>query len=554
MKRVALIFPGQGAYHAGALRQIRLTQPGVQRVLDAVETVARRRFQRSLLDTIWNEQNHAARLLETDPAMLQLAIYALSVAAFEILQAEGVEHEVLMGHSFGEIAALTCAGVFTVEAGAEIVCDRVEALAEAAPRDGRMAAVSAGREQTVATIEHYAARRGMMPPTTRLQIAVENSDFQTVVSGGSAEIEGFVAHCSATGISARRLDSPYAFHHPGLAAAAAAFSRRLGARACTRPNRPVYSPIARRFYDPDEDFRAQLAQHLTETVDFRAAVRRLDAIGINVFIECGALDALTKNIIRVLGPGKSHTFPTLGQQADDLTHVTRIIHHLKPLPRMKRNSVSPMTSMTRPDFEALWNERSPVILAQLKAEFVKLLNPEWLDDSRETEPVLSPAVGARITTLNGNGNGNGHGNGTAHVDPNVRGHANGHSNANGTGNANGNANGNGSANGHAPSHGDKTGAGTHKASKVSSRAQMFDELVAIYADAMEYPREVFKDEVELEAELGIDSVKQSEIIRRISTQYQLALPTNFRPGDFKTMGQIVDFVFTHHGQSTATAA
>lgn len=204
--------------------------------------------------------------------------------------------------------------------------------------------------------------------------------------------------------------------------------------------------------------------------------------------------------------------------------------------------------MTRPDFETLWNERSPIILSQLKAEFVKLLNPEWLDAPGEADPVLSPTAGARITTLNGIGNGNGTGSGLTHGSTNGHGHANGHSQENG------NVNGNGNGNGHAPSHGHDHAAGTTKAPKVSSRAQMFDELVAIYADAMEYPREVFKDEVELEAELGIDSVKQSEIIRRISTQYQLSLPANFRPGDFKTMGQIVDFVFTHHGQATATAA
>ncbi len=86
------------------------------------------------------------------------------------------------------------------------------------------------------------------------------------------------------------------------------------------------------------------------------------------------------------------------------------------------------------------------------------------------------------------------------------------------------------------------------------RDKLFSELVTIYAQAMEYPEEVFKDEVELEAELGIDSVKQSEIIRRISAQYHLPPPpANFRAGDFKTMGQIVDFVFTHQGHGEASA-
>ncbi|WP_010110850.1 acyl carrier protein, partial [Burkholderia oklahomensis] len=84
------------------------------------------------------------------------------------------------------------------------------------------------------------------------------------------------------------------------------------------------------------------------------------------------------------------------------------------------------------------------------------------------------------------------------------------------------------------------------------RDRLFTELVAIYAEAMEYPVEVFTETVELEAELGIDSVKQTEIIQRISARYGLPpLPANFRAGDFKAMGQIVDFVHEHQGKAAA---
>ena len=50
---------------------------------------------------------------------------------------------------------------------------------------------------------------------------------------------------------------------------------------------------------------------------------------------------------------------------------------------------------------------------------------------------------------------------------------------------------------------------------------VFAELVAVYAEAMEYPPEVFTETVELEAELGIDSVKQTEIMGRLSDTYGL---------------------------------
>jgi acyl carrier protein len=90
--------------------------------------------------------------------------------------------------------------------------------------------------------------------------------------------------------------------------------------------------------------------------------------------------------------------------------------------------------------------------------------------------------------------------------------------------------------------------------RLVPRDQLFAELVAIYAEAMEYPTEVFSETVELEAELGIDSVKQTEIIQRISGRYGLPpLPANFRTGDFKAMGQIVDFVYEHQGTAALVA-
>ena len=82
------------------------------------------------------------------------------------------------------------------------------------------------------------------------------------------------------------------------------------------------------------------------------------------------------------------------------------------------------------------------------------------------------------------------------------------------------------------------------------RDRLFSELVAVYAEAMEYPSEVFTETVELEGELGIDSVKQTEILGRIRETYKLPrLPANVRISDFKTMGQIVDLVFANQGKA-----
>jgi len=84
-----------------------------------------------------------------------------------------------------------------------------------------------------------------------------------------------------------------------------------------------------------------------------------------------------------------------------------------------------------------------------------------------------------------------------------------------------------------------------------SREELFAELSGMYATALEYPVEVFTEDMELEADLGVDSVKQTELLSHAADRYQLpARPTDFRLSDYSTMGKVVHFVF---GALTAPA-
>jgi hypothetical protein len=48
---------------------------------------------------------------------------------------------------------------------------------------------------------------------------------------------------------------------------------------------------------------------------------------------------------------------------------------------------------------------------------------------------------------------------------------------------------------------------------------------------------------DLEADLGVDSVKQTELLARVAEQYALPpLPDDFRLADYTTLGRIADLV------------
>jgi hypothetical protein len=72
-----------------------------------------------------------------------------------------------------------------------------------------------------------------------------------------------------------------------------------------------------------------------------------------------------------------------------------------------------------------------------------------------------------------------------------------------------------------------------------------------YPTALDYPVQVYAEDMELEADLGVDSLKQTALLSHAADRYQLpAWSTQFRLSDYSTMGRVAGFAF---GALTAPA-
>ncbi|MCA8305376.1 acyltransferase domain-containing protein [Burkholderia seminalis] len=504
----AFLFPGQGAFYAGALRQLGREHRSVRQTLDAIDAVASERLGQPLTGALWRDDAGLDTWLREAPDLLQLGIFGASVGMFGVLRERGVVPDLLIGHSFGEIAALVCGGVYSIEQGARIVCDRIASLQAAAPADGMMAAISAGADATLALIDASAITHGVR----NVCIAVENHASQTVVSGPRDALEGFVAACAARGVTAQTLRSPYGFHHPDLAGARAQFAARLAAYRPGALAIPVYSPILGRRYSGADDPGMRLASHFVMPVRFADAIRAARADGIARYVECGALNALARIVVRIAGPGAVRTFGGPTSVAEESSVVTTITRYFQEDSIMKDDI---RIGNAGSGFDAFWQARGPHIVDWLKGELRHAFDaagtaPTATPLAPQPDPILAPAP--RLAAVGG-----------AALAPVPA----------------------------PPSEGAPAAVAAARPAHVP-RERLFSELVDIYAQAMEYPAEVFSESIELEAELGIDSVKQTEIIQRITARYALPpLPANFRSGDFKAMGQIVDFVYENQGKALA---
>jgi [acyl-carrier-protein] S-malonyltransferase len=292
----ALLFGGQGAYAPGALMKLEGAAAGeVREVLRVVDGVAGE-FGRAGVSELLRSAGGpgAAELAERDPFALQLAIFAIGVAGQRLASSSG--DAVFVGHSMGEIAALTAAGAFELADGARLVCHRAEALAAACRRRGGMLSVQLSAARAAHLVE--------LVDDPEAAVAVRNAPGLTVLAGPEEALASFVRIADAMHVRSSRLPAPYAFHSPMMALAAERFAAAIGPIR-QRPLRArVYSPVAQRFVHDGMDLKLLLAGQLTAQVDFLGALRALHEAGVHHFFEAipSGLSALVKRSVPGAGP------------------------------------------------------------------------------------------------------------------------------------------------------------------------------------------------------------------------------------------------------------
>ncbi|QDY80419.1 acyltransferase domain-containing protein [Streptomyces qinzhouensis] len=286
---VAFLFPGQGSYVPGVFAGLGADADRVAALvaeIDAATEEFRLRPVRPLLFS--PDAPGAAELLESDHERLDVAILATSIALAELLESRhGMSPDHVAGHSLGEFAALAVAGVFTPGDAARAVCERHATLRKAPPPTGGMLAVNADTARAEELIASAEAETSA--------VSAQNSPSQTVISGAEADLVRIRQIAREAGIRNSRLHVPGPFHVPQLADASALYATTMRTIRMSAPReRFFYSHGLGRFLTARDDVVDLMVNDMTRPVRFHDAVRALNAEGVTTFVECGALDVLTR--------------------------------------------------------------------------------------------------------------------------------------------------------------------------------------------------------------------------------------------------------------------
>ncbi|KAK4611258.1 Non-reducing polyketide synthase pkbA [Fulvia fulva] len=245
-------------------------------------------------------------IFQTEPiediVQLHAMLFALQYSSAKAWLNCGLQVDAVIGHSFGQLTALTVAGGLSLGDGITLVCGRARLIKELwGPNSGDMIAIEASAQSVqklVAAVEAEGAT---------LEIACYNGRSSHVVVGTASSIDALEAKLPGTGFKCRRLPVTHGFHSvftepllPQLRELAATVSFRtpsIPLETCTKD-------VSWTNATP-----SLIAQHTREPVFFVNAVERLSRrLGPCTWVEASTGASAPAMVKRALGDSSSHTF------------------------------------------------------------------------------------------------------------------------------------------------------------------------------------------------------------------------------------------------------
>lgn len=280
MGKIAFVFAGQGSQYPGMGKEIYEGSESGKRVFDTVEAL-----RPGLKDLCFSgNSDELSVTVNTQPAL-----FAVDLACAAAIEEQGIVPDAVAGFSLGEIPALTFAGAFSYENGAELVMKRAALMQESSEKNpGAMAAVLKLDDEAV---EGLCREIGDIYPVNY------NSPGQLVCAGKKEKINILIKKAADTGGRALPLAVSGAFHCPFMDEAADGMAKYLEDKELGTFRFPVYSNAAAKPYGGKE----LISKQINSPVRWKEIVSEMISDGFDTFVEVGAgktLSGLVKKIDR----------------------------------------------------------------------------------------------------------------------------------------------------------------------------------------------------------------------------------------------------------------
>lgn len=281
--KVAFMFPGQGSQRINMARDLFVIFPAMRKLLKGKPEYEKVLFPNAVFDE-GSLKAQKDRIKDTRMAQPLLGIVDLALANF--LKELGMVPDMVAGHSYGELPALCFAGAFEEDQLVFLSEQRAQSILDAVVGEdtGAMIAVNGRQEDLSKWITGVAD----------VYAVNFNSPTQQVLAGTTPAIKKLSETLKAAKVSFRPLEVACAFHSPVVAKSKENYQRVLSQVNFNDLSLPVWSNTTAEVYPVNaEAVKERLTDHLVQPVQFVEQVQQMYADGARIFIEVGPGKVLT---------------------------------------------------------------------------------------------------------------------------------------------------------------------------------------------------------------------------------------------------------------------
>ena len=285
MRKIALLFPGQGSQASGMGLDLYENFEIAKETFEKIDKI----LGRKISDLCFKGSDEDLKqTINTQPALL-----AVSTVAYEVLKKEtGIEPSYLAGHSLGEYGALYASGALNLENTFKAIEKRAELMQNVAESGmGRMAAIlgleASKVEENIRSL-------------SSVFVANYNEPNQTVITGRG---ENVIMACDILkGQGAKRaipLAVSGAFHSPYMQGAADSFKEFVNNLEINDAKIPVITNVDAEITTDKEEIRKKMPKQISSSVQWTKTIQKMLENGVDTFIEVGqgkVLSGLVKKI------------------------------------------------------------------------------------------------------------------------------------------------------------------------------------------------------------------------------------------------------------------
>jgi [acyl-carrier-protein] S-malonyltransferase len=284
-----VIFPGQGAQYPGMGKSLYEAFSSAKEIFSSIDDILGFKLSEKCF------LGSAEELKDT--ATQQLAILAVSLAAFTVFKTKNIEPEYLSGLSLGEYTCLYAGKVTSLKDLVQLVKARAQAMQKAAALNPSTMFAVIGIEPAV--LSEKANQEGFY-------LANINSPQQIVISLAKDKRIKVKESLGLLGAKVIELEVSGGFHSPFMDPAKKELERVMENIKFTDSRIPIVSNVTALAHSRSSDIRNNLLNQLTSPVLWKDCVEFLINKGSQDFFEVGPSKVL-KGLMRKINPAVSVT-------------------------------------------------------------------------------------------------------------------------------------------------------------------------------------------------------------------------------------------------------